>query len=278
MDTLIIRNIRGWNFMTKYIETAKILFKTQLVYRFDIIIHMVFTITKIILAYVLWGTIFSDHDSVAGFSFHAMISYYIISSFIEQLDQSSKTGEQIAAEIRNGHFSKYMVRPMRVFGYFTFQTAGVSLFLLSFNFIATVLWVLLLRIEFSITHHLSMILWSTTMCVLGLLFMMQLNYFIGILAFKFLDVWMFMMIKDNVVQFIRGSLIPLILIPSQVLTIMKYFPFYYVTYLPSMLLLGRNEGERTIGITTLVLWNIVFGLLNTITYKRLIRRYEGVGI
>lgn len=264
--------------MRKYLETSKVLFKAQLAYRFDTIISIIFTISKILLAYVLWGSIFKDKDIVAGFTFNSMISYYIIGSFIAQLDQSSKAGRQIASEIMRGGFSKYMVRPMNVFGYFTSQALGVSAFLLSFNLIAAVLWVFVFRIDFIVTGNIVTALSSVVICGLGLLFMMQLNFFIGILAFKFQEIGMFMMIKDNIMNFATGSLIPLTILPTIVQDIMRYFPFYYIVYLPSMLFMGKNENEIVIGLVTLIAWNLSFGLINKVTYNRLRIKYDGVGI
>ncbi|OGO77584.1 MAG: ABC transporter permease [Clostridiales bacterium GWB2_37_7] len=264
--------------MKKYFETAKVLFKAQLVYRFDTITSIIFTISKVFLAYVLWGAIFGKQSVVSGFTFNSMLSYYIISSFINQLDQSSSTGWQISNEIRNGGFSKYIIKPMNIFGYFTAQTAGVSAFLLFFNLTAAVIWIFIFRVDFAITSNGWYIQSASVLILLGLLFMMQLNYFIGILAFKFLDTGIFMMIKDNIVQFIIGSLIPLALLPSGIIKTMTFFPFYYVSYLPTMLLLGRNGNEIFSGIVILLFWNAAFGLLISITYKRLKSRYDGVGI
>jgi ABC-2 type transport system permease protein len=262
----------------KYFETSKIMFKTQMAYRFDIVTSMIFTISKILLAYILWGAIFGNQSVISGFTFNSMLSYYIISSFLSQLDQSSNVGWQIAGEIRNGSFSKYIIRPMGIFRYFTAQTAGVTAFLLSFNLIAAMIWVFIFRINFVISSNYQIILAALSLTFLGLLFMIQINYFIGILAFKFLDTGIFMMIKDNIVQFVTGALIPITLLPSEIIRVMTFFPFYYISYLPSMLLLGRNVNEIIPGIVILALWNIVVGMINSITYKSLKSAFDGVGI
>lgn len=264
--------------MKKYFEALKIMFKTQMVYRFNIITGMVFTISKILLAYVLWGAIFGEKSVISGFTFNSMLSYYIISSFLSQLDQSSGLCWQISEEIRNGSFSKYVIRPMGIFRYFTAQTAGLSVFLLSFNLIAAIIWVFIFQIDFVITDNIQCIFAALLLVLLGLLFMMQINYFIGILAFKFLDTSIFIMIKENIVQFVTGSLIPLTLLPLEVVKVMGFFPFYYISYLPSMLLLGRNDNEILMGIVILSLWNIALGVINLMTYKHLKSAYDGVGI
>lgn len=264
--------------MKKYLETVKIFFKTQLAYRFDVLTSMLFTVAKILLAYVLWGAIFKERSTVSGFTFDAMLTYYILNSFITQLDQSSGIGWQISDEIRNGRFSKYIIKPMSIFGYFAAQSAGVSAFLLSFNLVAAMVWILIFKVDFTISTNLPNIATAFLLTLLGLLFMLQLNYFIGILAFKFLDTSVFMMIKDNITEFVRGSLIPLALLSDGILRVMMLFPFYYISYLPTMLLLGRNENEMVPGILILTGWNIGFLLINTLTFKRLKSKYNGVGI
>ncbi len=264
--------------MRKYLETVKVLFKSQLAYRFDILMNIVFSVSRIILAYVLWSAIYDKENVVAGFTFNGMMSYYIISSFMGQLNQASSTGWQISAEIRQGLFSKYMVRPMSIFGYFSAQTTGVALFYLLFNLVAAVLWSLLFGVKIVLTASLQDILLSVGLILLGLLFMMQLNYYLGILAFKFLDTGIFMMIRDNILEFVAGTFIPLTLLSENVLLVMKCFPFYYVTYLPTMVLMGRNGHEAPTGLVVLVVWNSFLWALNTATWNRLKVKYDGVGI
>ena len=43
--------------MKKYLEIGKVLFKAQLSWRFDIAFNMIFTIIKILFAYIVWGAI-----------------------------------------------------------------------------------------------------------------------------------------------------------------------------------------------------------------------------
>jgi len=264
--------------MQKYIETAKIIFKAQIVYRFSTILSMLSTLSKIVFAYILWSAIFDTRELVAGFTFNGMITYYILSSFLAQLDQSGRSAGQISGEIRDGSFSKYMVRPISIFGHFAFQAIGKSVFLFSFNLFAAFLWIFIFRIEFVFTGDIAAILFSILILGMGLLFMMQLNYFIGILAFKFLEVWIFIMLKDNLLQFMTGALIPLSLLPVRFLLVMKLFPFYYTLYIPTMLFMGEKRGEIPAAVGILFCWNLLFWILNKITYKKLRIIYDGVGI
>ena len=262
----------------KYLEISIITFKTQLSWRFDIAVNVVFTVSKILFAYILWNGIFSHRSTIAGFTFDSMLSYYIINSFFSQMDMSDGVSGEISTRIRQGTFSKYMVVPVNIQGYFLAQTAGASLFYLLFNFAAAVIWIFVFRISFIFTTDPRYISAALLLVLLGLVFMIQLNYFLGLLTLKFQDIYLFLMIKSNIISFIAGTLVPLALLPQPVLQTMRYFPFYYISYLPSMLLIGRNGAEAGLGLGILTAWILFFLLVNRITYERLRIRYDGVGI
>ena len=264
--------------MGKYIEIGKIFIKAQLVWRGDVLLHMVFSITKILFAYLLWGVIFQSNSKVAGFSFYTMLSYYIISAFLNHLDLSSEVSKEISSKIKNGTFSKYMILPVQIEKYFIAKTVGVTLIYLFFGLIASALWIFIFQIEFTFIKDMSTILVAFFMILLGLLFMLQLNYFLGILTLKYQEIGIFLMIKNHIVAFVTGSIIPLVLLPQSFLSIMKLFPFYYVNYLPSMLLIGRAKKEMITGILVLGAWCLVIQLLIGLSWGKYRRKYDGVGI
>ena len=264
--------------MRKYIEVIKINVKAQLSWRIDVIFQMLFTISKILLAYLLWGIIFQEKDNIAGFTFHAMLSYYIISSFLTQLDLSSGVSMEIYDRIRGGTFSKYMIIPISIEGYFIAQEIGVVLFYLAFDFLAAVVWIFVFQIQFVITTNMLLIFCALLMVLLGLFFMVQLNYWVGLLTLKYQEITTFLRIKDNLMSLITGALIPLVLFPEQVVSCMKLLPFYYVTYLPSMLLLGRCQDEAARGIMVLLFWCMFIQLMIQITWKKYRIKFDGVGI
>jgi ABC-2 type transport system permease protein len=263
--------------MKKYFEIAKILFKTQIAYRFDVAMTVIFTASKVLFAYILWGAIFGQHKTIAGLNFSDMMSYYIISSFLSQIDTDGVSGE-ISGRIRGGTFSKYMVIPANTQGYFIAQTFGAAAFYIIFNLAATTVLALMFRSNFIISANILQISAAVLMVILGVLFMIQLNYFLGILAFKFQDIGIFLIIKGNIVSFITGGLIPLVLLPEGIIAIMRFFPFYCITYLPSMLLIDKNGSEAIAGIITLLLWFLFFTFLNKFSYNKLRIVYDGVGI
>lgn len=264
--------------MRKYWTISKTYMKTQLVWRADVMFNMVFTITKILFAYLLWGIIFKERNMIGQFTFHGMLSYYIISSFLSQLEMSDGISSEIHERIRNGTFSKYMVIPIGIERYFLAMELGVVLFYLVFDFLAALVWTIVFRIEFVFTGNVGVILCALIMVVLGMIFMVQLNYFLGLLTLKYQGIGTFLMIKNNLVMLVTGSIVPLALFPEVVVSIMQMLPFYYVTYLPSMLLTGYCREEALRGLVIIALWCAMMQMVIHIVWKTYRRKYDGVGI
>ena len=264
--------------MRKYWEVSKTYMKAQLVWRADAIFNMIFTVTKILFAYLLWGVIFRDREVVGGFTFHGMLSYYIISSFLSQLEMSQGVSGEIHQRIRNGTFSKYMVLPIGIEKYFLAMELGVVLFYFAFDLMAAMVWTLVFRIHFTFVGDPWIILCAVGMILAGMIFMVQLNYFLGLLTLKYQGIGTFLMIKDNLASLVTGSIVPLALFPEKVVSIMRLLPFYYVTYLPSMLLTGLCQEEAVAGVFVITGWCLVMQGLIQITWNRYMKKYEGVGI
>ncbi|KPI47670.1 ABC transporter permease [Clostridioides difficile] len=264
--------------MRRYYEVAKINFKVQLIWRFDVVVNMMFTIIKILFAYILWKAVFGENKIVSGFTFNSMLSYYIISSFLSGIDMSKSTSEEICNRVKLGTFSKYMIIPINVQNYFIAKNFGMTCFYFVFNMISDFVCIFIFKLDFAFTSNPVQIVISILMIFLGLIFMMQLHFFIGILSFKFLEIGFFRMIIENISEFVTGTMIPLILLPEVLVTVMKVFPFYYTTYLPSMLLIGRNSNEAVQGLIIISLWVLFFFIVNKIMYKRMRTLFDGVGI
>ena len=256
--------------MKKYLEIAKAYMKAQLIWRSDTLVDVILAVAKILFAWILWSILFVGKEQIAGLGFQAMISYYIISSYLFQLEKSAEISRQMTGMLRNGIFSKYMVIPVQTQGYFVAMEAGKIAFSAGIGFLATFLWFYLFQIPFVHTANIKILL--------GLLFMALLNYFLGILTLKFEEISIFLMIKDNLSAFVTGAVIPLALLPEWMTAGMRFLPFYYVTYLPSMLFIGKCEEEAVTGLIVLGVWCMVFLVLNQVTYEHDRIKYDGAGI
>lgn len=207
-----------------------------------------------------------------------MLSYYVINSFLSQLEMSQGVSEEINHRIRNGTFSKYMILPISKEGYFLAMELGIVLFYLAFDFLAAFVWIVISKIEFVFTKNMLVLLGALFMNLIGMVFMVQLNYFFGILTLKYQGIDTFLRIKNNFIALITGTIIPLALFPEILVNIMKLLPFYYVSYLPAMLVTGNCREEALLGLGIISIWCVVIQILINIVWKSHSRKYDGVGI
>lgn len=264
--------------MRKYMGIFKIYFRTQLAWRFDVFLTVAFSFSKVLLAFILWKAIFAGREIVSGFTFPQMLTYYIAVAFISQLDLSNGMAFEIGDRIKSGSFSGRMVVPVNVKGYMYAQTLGAASFYALFNVLAAGAWLLLSGNQAALTSSVTDILYASALIGMGLAFMLQMHFLLGSFAFKYTEVWVFLMIKNNILNVLMGSVIPLSLFPSALQAVLKFLPFYYVAYLPATLLIGKNADMALTGIFVLAAWNVGLYLINRFAYEKLRTKYDGVGI
>ena len=265
--------------MKKYVEIAKILFKAQMIYRFDVIMTAVSTIWRVAFAWILWGTIFAGRDEVGGFTLQAMLSYYVISSFFATTDMSGGVSIEVSERIKEGTFSKFMVIPSNPQFHFLSQTIGTSAYYGLFAALAAVVSALVFRINLLFTADPRQIVLAIAMFFLGIVFMSSYQFFLGIWAFKYQDIRFLLFTFPVIVQFFKGEFVPLSLLPEVMIHILRYFPFTHVSYTPAMLLTGRMYfSEGLFGLAVLGVWTVGMMIVGQLAYKRLRMKYEGVGI
>lgn len=191
---------------------------------------------------------------------------------------SGGISSEIHDRIRNGTFSKYMVIPVGIEKYFMAMEFGIVLFYIAFDFIVAVVWIFVFRIRFVFATEGWIVACAVIITILGMIFMVQLNYFLGLLTLKYQGIGTFLMIKNNLAALVTGSIVPIALFPEVVVKMMQLLPFYYVTYLPAMLFTGMCEDEAITGIVVIACWCLVMQFFINVVWKKYRKKYDGVGI
>ncbi|MCL2478832.1 MAG: ABC-2 family transporter protein [Treponema sp.] len=265
--------------MKKYIEVFRLSFKMQIVWRFDVAMTMVATAARILAAWILWRAIFSGAELVNGFSFTAMLSYYIASSILSSVDFSGQISGEVSDLIKSGRFSGHMVMPMNPLFFFGSMTAGESAFHLGFSLIAALLCAVFFGINIILVHNAAAVFLAIAMIVMGLAFMACYHYTIGLLTFKFLEIGFFMHIQGSIIAFATGALVPLSMLPAGVLSVLRFLPFTHVVFTPVMLLCGQiDPAGGFFGLAVITVWTVLMYAAARYTYGRLRVKYDGVGI
>jgi ABC-type uncharacterized transport system permease subunit len=68
-------------------------------------------------------------DGIAGYALSQMISYYLLTTLVDAFTAVAEDDWQIAADIKDGHISQFLIRPINYLGYrFTLYLSGRSIY------------------------------------------------------------------------------------------------------------------------------------------------------
>ena len=265
--------------MNKYRAVVKHCFFIQIVYRYEVVMNLLEIIGRILFAWLLWGAIFAERETVGGFTFMTMLFYYVLSSFLSSLDISEGVSGEISARIRDGTFTRYMVIPTNTQFHFIAQNIGTSAFYALFASIIAGLCVLIFQVDMVFATELTALICALVMIPAGLIFMVCFHFLIGILTFKYQDIGFFLRVQGAVLEFVTGSVVPLILLPDNVIQAIRFVPFIHVVFTPVMLIMGMMSlREGVFGLMNLLIWTAAMLIINQMMFKRLRIKYDGVGI
>ena len=261
--------------MIKYWEVFKTEFKVSITYRMDVLISALFSAFKIVLIYLLWSAVYSENQVIEGMNLQDMITYYLIGSIISPITQGTGLLYDFADEVRNGQYSKYMVRPMSPLYYFA---AGSIARQVIPTLIGTATFSIVLIFWKSYFAPVSVVgvLCCAVTCIIAMLMNIMISYIISASAFKFTAIAGFYLLINIIKTLLSGSLIPLNLIFGE--QVARIIPFSYITYFPAMLCLGKSNTSFLTAIMVLIFWTIVFFLIAKRLEKSAPKYFEGVGI
>lgn len=109
--------------------------------------------------------------------------------------------------------------------------------------------------------------------LLSLILAFLINFFFnicfGFSAFVFKNLWGSNLLKNSLVAFMSGSLIPLSFFPKIIADILYFLPFSSLIYTPVMIIVGKYNISQMIQAVLLQLfWLLVMIALSQIIWKR----------
>mgnify|MGYP000963259464 CR=1 FL=1 len=261
----------------KYLQVARITWKSITAYAVDTWLGAGMTGFRILLSLLLWLAIYQGQEEIAGYTLPVMITYTLLAALLGRLQLQDAMAWQLSNEVREGTFSKYLVLPVSVLGYFVSAGLGRWLYQVIVNAAALVFWGVVYS-KWLVFPSTMPFAWMVLLVLAGAVCMLLFNHTISLLSLKYKEIGGVLMIKNGIVEFLTGAMIPLTLLPVPVQTILKFSPFYYVVYYPASLFLGKQEIQPITACLILLCWSIVFFLVSKFWFAKLHREYEGVGI
>lgn len=254
--------------------------QNTLVYRWNFLIRALFGLIPVGAALYLWAALYQANggQEVSGYSFQLMVTYFIVTLVAENLVVPVEDEWQIAADIREGRLSAFLLRPI---DYPTFRLMLFPSARLVYTAVAAPPIALLVA---AVWKHLvfpgDLLPWvlGTYSLLLAGLLQFFLGFMLATLAFWLLEISTVVFIVYSIEYFFSGRLFPLDLMPPLFRAASFWLPFQYEMYFPVAILIGRIRGpELWQGLAVQTAWVLIAWLLSRWIWARGLRHYQASG-
>lgn len=266
--------------MGKYWHVLNIGLQNTLVYRLNFLFRATFGLVPLMAVISVWRTIYAGKSggTVGTYELAQMISYYLVITIVDALTAVTEDDWQIAADIKDGNISQFLLKPMDYLAYrFCLFGAG-RLVYAAVALVPTVAFIWLLRDHFVLPPDAASAAGFVVSLALTALLQFLFSFTLALLAFWVLEVATFIFIAFAFEYIAGGHLFPLDILPPAVAGALDYTPFPYMLFFPVSIWLGRVSGEALwLGVLVQALWVAAAYALARLVWNRGIRKYSAVG-
>jgi ABC-2 type transport system permease protein len=249
------------------------------VYRWNFLLRSIFGIVPLVGTIFLWDAVFkSKGGTIAGYDFAGMIFYFLLVVLVDQLITPTEDEWQIAAEIRDGRISAYLIKPMNYLGYRVALYLSYRLLYMSVVLIPVLILGWFLRAYIQLPAHgvTWLALAASTLMAAGIQFF--ICYALAMIAFWVLEISTIIFILYSFEYFLSGHVFPLDIMPAWLQGFLHWSPFTYEMFFPVQIAMERVNGAALVeGLCIQAGWLVITYLAARVLWHRGVQKYQAVG-
>ena len=265
--------------MKKYAHVINIGIQNVLTYRVNFLFRCLFGLIPLTAVLSLWRTIYGgEHGDIGGYTLAQMISYYLVVTIVDALTAVNEDDWQIAADIKDGRISQFLLKPINYLGYRLCLFFSGRIIYTAVALLPVTLFIVWHRENFVLPADAATLgLFLVSLVLTGLL-QFLVSFTMALLAFWVLEVSTFIFIVFALEYLAGGHLFPLDILPPAVAQVLGYTPFPYMLFFPVNVYLGRTSGAALVqGLLIQAAWVIAAFVMARFVWSRGIRKYSAVG-
>jgi len=267
--------------MKKYLHVINIGLQNNLQYRFNYLTRTLFSFIPLFAMLSLWRTIYAGNERAGehnGFTRTQMVFYYLLVAVVDVFTAVNEDDWQIAADIREGNISQFLLKPMDYLWYRLSLFFSGRLAFISMAAVPLAVFIFCFRHYFLPPPDAA----TFGIFLMSLVFTALLQFFISfamaMLAFWLLEISTLIFILFAFEYLASGHLFPLDVLSPGVKQILFLTPFPYQLYFPIQIYLGKISGAALgQGLAIQILWVLVAYGFARLMWRRGIRRYAAFG-
>lgn len=266
--------------LSKYAKVFDIGLQNTFVYRWNFILRSLFGIVPLIGTIYLWRAMYGEESGrqLGTYTYSALILYFSLCVFVENLVTPTEDEWQIAADIRDGRLSFLLLKPLNYLAYRFTLYASYRLLYTTIILPGIALIFYFLRAHITLPTHPGTWLAFATSTALAALIQFAIAYSIAMLAFWLLEISTVVFMVFSFEYFLSGQIFPLDMLPPWLGGFIHWAPFTYEVYFPVQVFMERVKGDALRdGLLIQAGWAALLWLLAHLAWRAGIRRYQAVG-
>lgn len=197
------------------------------------------TVLRLLIMFYFWHAVYENRDSIENMSLETMLTYIVIALLLE--GYVSGVGNQLAQEIKNGNVAIELMRPYDLIFKLVSLDFGGKLTAFVRETIPMML-VALFFIKIALPGSFETFILFLFSAIFGVFIGTLFDLMIGVLAFWTVNVWGLRVLKEGVITFFSGALVPISLFPGWLESLSMYLPFQSMVYVPVSIYAGTLKG------------------------------------
>lgn len=255
--------------------------QTLIMYRMNFFGFVIGGLIYCFVMFYLWRAVF---DSVGGglfmgFSMTEMVLYLFLANTTSQLTYS-QVSSNIGEEIKDGSIVMRLIKPVNTDWSYLFHELGSALLKLLILGLPMIVGLEIYR--FAVTGQVlfrpdAFALYLLSV-ILAYIISFRVNLCFGFVAFYVKNLWGFNILKNSIIGFLAGNLIPLAFMPPVLRTTLEYMPFASMGYTPVMIYMGKySPQEVALRLLIQILWAAALYGLSRLIWRGAFRRLSVQG-
>lgn len=254
---------RRKNIFARYNAFMKTGILNVFAYKFNVISWLLVSASSLLCLFFLWLAVFNNSpaDVINGFTFKEIVAYTVIINIFAFTMGGGETQDVITDEIQNGQIAMSLIKPISYRIRFIFSTFGALIasdLIVGFPLLIISTIILTMKGYMTISsplHFIIILIIFMISQVLAKWLYDVIDYIFGLISFYTMASFGLFQIKDTVINFLSGTLIPIAFFPEWAGKVVNYLPFVGMAQNPTMIYLGKMSiSEAIVAILMQVIW------------------------
>ena len=266
--------------LRKYLHVINIGIQGNLAYRFNYLTRTLFSFIPLFAMLSLWRTVYAGdgNQSHSGYSQSQIIFYYMMVAVVDVLTAVNEDDWQIAAVIREGKISQFLLKPVDYLTYRLCLFISGRLAYMAMACIPLAAFIFCFRADAMAPAGGAAMLAFPVSIVLTALLQFFISFGMAMLAFWLLEISTFIFILFAFEYLASGHMFPLDMLPPFVQHLLAFTPFPYQLYFPVSIYMGRVAGSAlAVGMLIQLGWVVAAYLFARFMWWRGIKKYSAFG-